>query len=206
MNDLPYRTRLWRQAIGETRRYWNSHRTITAISSPIITALFWEIVKGWRGWWDLLYAVLLGFVIFFVGWAIAFLVSLARAPAQLDDACHKEILRLTEQLGMPDKAQEDHLRSLLAKLNEDGLAVLRVALFHDEVKYKTMQAAGLSNEVIERGTRNALDSGLLNWRNDGGRGSAFWWQYDVYWVSPEIRPLVRRLLHTTDAGAPSQFL
>ena len=150
---------------------------------------------------DLLYAVLLGFVIFVVGWVIAFFVSLARSPSQLDDACHKEILRLIEQLSMPDKAQEDHLRGLVAKLNEEGLAVLRVALFHDEVKRTILKAAGLSDDVVNKGTRNAIDSGLLNWRNDAPH-SAFWWQFDVYWVSPEIRALVRRLLPTTDTHHP----
>lgn len=192
---------MWRQAVGETRRYWNSHRTITAISSPIITALFWEVVKGWRGWLDLLYAALLGVAIFFTGWVIAFFVSLARAPGQLDDTYRKEILRLTKQLEIPDKAQEDHLRGLLAKLNENGLAVLRVALFHDEVNSKKMGAAGLSNEVIENGTRNALDSGLLNWRNDAP-GSPFRWVFDVYWVSPEVRVTLKKLLHTADATLP----
>jgi hypothetical protein len=125
----------------------------------------------------------------------AFLVNLFRAPALLDADLQKEIGRLSEQLALPDKAQADHLRTLLAKLNDNGRAILNLALFHDELTYKIMEASGISHDVIRDGTRNCLDAGLLHWENNHpDPTSALRWLSDVYWVSPEIRPALKRLL------------
>jgi hypothetical protein len=144
----------------------------------------------------LLYAIFLGFAIFFTGWGIAFFVSLARAPAQLDDTHRKEIVRLSEQLELPDKAQENHLRGLMAKLDENGRAILNLAVFHEELTYRIMQSSGLSQEVIQKGTRNGLDSGLLHYGNNSSDPmSPLRWMSDFYWVSPEIRTPLKRLLY-----------
>jgi len=197
IQPVPYRKRLWLRAVAETRRYWNAHRTTTAITSPIITALFWVAIRGWKGWLELLYAALLGVGIFFVSWGIAFLVSLAYAPVQLDAALQSEISQLSEQLALPDKAQADHLRALLAKLNENGKAILSLALFHEELTYKLMEASGISQDVIQDGIRNCMDAGLLHWQNNHPDPmSPLRWLSDVYWVSSEIRAPLKRLLHT----------
>lgn len=126
----------------------------------------------------------------------SFLINLVRVPALLDADRQKEISLLSEQLEMPDKAKADHLRQLLAKLNDDGRAVLNLALFHDELNYKIMDAAGLSPEVIQKGTRNCLDSGLLHHGNSSPNSSmGLWWMGDFYWISPEIRIPLNRLIH-----------
>jgi len=126
----------------------------------------------------------------------SFLINLVRVPALLDAECQREIRRLSAVVEGPDKAQADHLRQLLAKLNDEGLTVLKLALFHDELNYKIMDAAGLSPETIQKGTRNCLDSGLLHWGNNSPNSSmGLWWMGDFYWISPEIRLPLSRLIH-----------
>jgi ABC-type Fe3+ transport system permease subunit len=55
----------------------------TAVISPIITAIFWITIKGWGGWSQVLYAALLGILIFLSGWGIVFIVSFVHAPTVL---------------------------------------------------------------------------------------------------------------------------
>lgn len=123
-----YRKRRWQQAVEETRRYWNAHRTSTAISSPIVAALFWVLVKGWKGWLEMLYAALLGLILFGCGWGVAFFISLYRAPTQLDKGRADEIHLLTEKLKSLEPSEpQRQTRKHFSLLMDDG-ASLEIAL------------------------------------------------------------------------------
>ncbi len=164
----------------------------------IVRGAFWEFSKG-RVWAELGRDLLIlagSYITVTIG---AFIVNLFHAPVLLDADCQKEIGRLSEQLASPDKAQADHLRALLAKLNDNGKAILNLALFHEELTYKLMEASGISSAVIQDGIRNCLDIGLLHWQNTHpDPTSPLSWMSDVYWISPDIRSPLRRLLYMTE--------
>jgi hypothetical protein len=128
----------------------------------------------------------------------AFVVNLFRDPALLDAEAQNKISRLSAELELPDKAQAEHLRSLIAKLDGNGVAILKLALFHEQLNYRLMESSGLSHEERQRGIHNCLDSGLLRYQNNyPDYTSPLRWLGDIYYVSPEIRAPLKRLLYAS---------
>jgi len=169
---------------------------MSAVTGIIIRGAFWEF-SGVKVWAELVRDLLIftgSYVTVTIG---AFVINLFRAPALLDADFQKEIRRLSTELELPDKAQADHLRSLLAKLNDNGKAILKIALFHDELTYAIMQASGISSDVMREGIRNCMDAGLLHWQNNHPDPmSPLRWTSDVYWVPSDVRLPLKRLLNT----------
>ena len=85
----------------------------------------------------MLYAALLGFGLFFAGWGIVFVVSLAYAPTQLDAECQTTISKLAYKLALPDQALAEHIRGLLAQISENGKKVLRLTLLYEVIETDT---------------------------------------------------------------------
>jgi hypothetical protein len=126
----------------------------------------------------------------------AFIVNLFRTPALLDADCQKEIADLSAKLELPDKAQADYLRGLVSKLSDQGKAILRFALLHEEITNKQLSTILPSWPEVEKGYRECLDLGLLKWRNDcPERNHPMIWVYDAFWVPDTFRTPLQRILY-----------
>lgn len=161
----------------------------------IVRGAFWEFSKT-RLWAELLRDCLIfigSYITVIIG---AFIVNLFRAPALLDADCQKEIRRLSAELELPDKEQAEYLRGLIGKLSGNGRAVLRFALFHEEITTKQLSTVLPSWEDVQKGYRECLDLGLLKWRNDcPDRTNPMIWAYDAYWVPDDFRTPLKRILY-----------
>jgi hypothetical protein len=118
MKLSPYHERLLSKSVTETRRFWNAYRTSTTIASPIAAALLWAVFRGWKGWADMFFTLLLAAGLFFSGWGIAFFVSLFYyAPELLDTERQAEIEKLaTGHQAEIAKQAADH-QANIASLN-----------------------------------------------------------------------------------------
>lgn len=186
-----YLRRLGSQAVGDTRRFWNSYGIITAIVSPIVTAIFWVAITGWTSWRDILYAALPGILIFLSGWGIVFVVGFLLAPAALDAQSQRTIADLSQQLEMPDKAVADHLSQLLAGLGNNGREALKFILLYDEVARRQVKLGSLSWEETTKAIDECLDAGLIDCRHEL-HASAY---FAFYWVPENFRPTMKRILY-----------
>lgn len=149
------------------------------------------------------YAALLGLALFFVGWGIAFFVSLSRAPAQLDAACQKEVSQLQTELDLPNKALADHLRSLLAQVSEAGTMVLKLAILYDMIEPRQMNIEGLSFEDLQRARQECVSVGLLRVEYetvDPYSPLAVSMARSFYQVPQEFREPLRRLLYASNSA------
>lgn len=182
----------------ETRRYWNSYRIGTAIASPVITALFWVAIKGWVGWIQMLYAVLLGILIFFSGWGLVFVISFCRAPVALDAEYQHTIARLKQELELPDKAAADYLADKVKIVGENGQALLKFMLLHDEeVSRAQIKVAGLSYDDIGKSLHVCAEQGLIKTRFE--QSGTTWFSVNSYhWIPEGFRAPLKRLLYKTD--------
>jgi len=161
------------------------------------------------------YAALLGLVLFFVGWGIAFFVSLSRAPAQLDAACQKEVNELRTELTLPDKALADHLRGLLAQISESATMVLKFVILYDVIETQQMKIAGLSFNDMLKASQECVSVGLLRVEYDAidlTSPLAIATSRSFYQVPPEFRETLKRLLYavpesTQNTGSiPSSYI
>lgn len=186
-----YSRRLWSQAAGDTRRFWNSYRIITAIVSAIVPAIFWAAIRGWTSWRDMLYTAPLGIIIFLSEWGIVFVVGFLRAPAALDAQSQRTIADLSQQIEMPDKAVADHLGQLLAGLGNNGREALKFILLYDEVARRQVKLGSLSWEETTKAIDECLDAGLIECRHEV-HASAY---FAFYWVPDNFRPTLKRILY-----------
>jgi len=198
----PYRRRLWSQAVTETHNFWNSYRIATVVTAPVLTVIFWILIRGWRGWLETVHACLLGIVIFFFGWGIVFCLSIVRAPAQLDEDCQNTIKKLREELELPDKALTDHLTELLERVGNDGKEVMRFAVLHDEFTHQHLKVKGLSSRQISEAVRLCVSEGLLHSRTERTEFFTVPITTHYYWMSPEFRLTLKRLLYSTNDSRP----
>lgn len=148
------------------------------------------------------YAVLLGFALFFMGWGIAFFVSLSRAPAQLDATCRKEISELRAELALPDEALADHLDGLLTQISENATKVLRFVLLHEQIDTPHIKIEGLPFADIQKARYECVTAGLLRINTVGGGDDPFSIRvmlgaHEFYYVPPEFRQVLQRLLYTS---------
>ena len=81
----------------------------------------------------MLYAALLGILIFLSGWGIVFIVSFVHAPTVLDAECQRTVRQLSEELDAPDKMLESHLTKLLGKVGKAGERIVCFVLLDDEL-------------------------------------------------------------------------
>ena len=145
---------------------------------------------------EIVYAVALGFVIFFCGWGIVFVISIARAPVALDEKCHETINALTSQLEMPDTALEDRLKSLLGKIDETEKDIIKFFLFHGgELGFAQVKIEGLSGRELYQALHKCVEQGLLNSRYERTTGHATSpFQSWYYWVPEGYRATLRKIL------------
>ena len=188
-----YFGRLWSQAATETWKFWNSYRIITAIASPIVTAIFWVIIKGWTGWREMLYAALLGILIFLTGWGIVFVVGFLRAPAALDAQSQRTIADLSQQLELPDKVLAEHLGQLLTGVGDNGRELLKFILLYDEVPRDQVKLGSVSSEETNKTISECADAGLINRRIEVYGSGAI--SLGFYSVPEGFRPTLKRMLY-----------
>jgi hypothetical protein len=185
-----YLRRIWSQAAADTRTFWNPYRIITAIAFPVVPAIFWVAIRGWTSWRVMLYAALLGTLIFLSGWGIVFVVRFLLAPAALDAQSQRIIAELSQRLEMPDKAAADRLRQLLAGLGNNGREALKFILQYDEVARRQVKLGLLSWEETTKAIDECLDAGLIECRHQIYAGAYF----AFYWVPESFRPTLNRML------------
>lgn len=148
------------------------------------------------------YAALLGLALFFIGWGVAFFVSLARAPAQLDGACQQMVGQLRAELALPDEALANHLRGLLAQISENATKVLRFVLLHEQIDTLHIKIEGLAFADMQKARSECITAGLLRINRVGGGDDAFSIRamlgaQEFYYVPPEFRQILQRLLYTS---------
>jgi len=139
-----------------------------------------------------LYAALLGVVLFGFGWGIAFFVSLLRAPAQLDAECQQQVQKLAAELELPDKALADYLIGLLNQTEDAEIKVMKFMLFHEEIDRPHIKIPKMEWKEIDVALRHCVEIGLLCIRSEGSAGSFLWMNF--YWIPPEFRETLKRLL------------
>jgi hypothetical protein len=127
-----YPRRVLTKAFRETTAFTLGKLLVSALMGMIVRAVSWEFSHT-EGWHELVLDLSIFAGCYAAVSITAFIVNLFRAPALLDAACQKEINRLSAELEFPDKAQAEYLRGLLMKLSDSGKAVLRFALFHEEI-------------------------------------------------------------------------
>lgn len=165
----------------------------------IVRVVSWELSHR-KGWHELVLDLLIFVGCYATVSIAAFIVNIFRVPALLDAACQKEINRLSAELEFPDKAQAEYLRGLLMKLSDSGKAVIRFALFHEEISHKQLSTVLPSWDDVEKGYRECLDLGLLKWRNDcPDRTHPMIWAYDAYWVPEDFRIPLKRILYEAES-------
>ena len=129
------------------------------------------------------------------------LLSALRAPAQIDADCQREVKLLSAELELPDKDQAEYLRGLVSKLSNNGKAILRFSLLHDEVSKNQLKTVLDSWEDVQKGYIECLDLGLLRWRNDcSDATSPMIGSYDVYFIPEIFRIPLKRILHSNLAS------
>jgi type VI protein secretion system component VasK len=196
MPDLPsYARRRLTRASLETAGFTYRKLLVGACMAVIVRLALWHFrqvkLSSADVWADLVIIVgSYGAVVL-----ASFVWNWFRTPALLDAEAQREIKRLSEKLELPDKAQAEYLRGLLAKLSDNGKAVLRFALFHEEITNKQLSTVLPSWEDVQNAYQECLDSGLLKWRNDcPDQTNPMIWAYDCYWVPSEFRIPLQRLL------------
>jgi hypothetical protein len=184
------------KACSETKAFTGSKLLVGAMMSVIVQTALWKFGKLHLKWSDLGQTLTIfagGYVTAVIG---SFTVNLFRAPALLDRECQQAIKRLSQELELPDQAQADHLRGLVAKLGDKGKVVLKFALLHEEITHQQMKIEGLPCQDVQQGCRECLNLGLLKCRNDcPDRTNPMIWSYDVFWVPPEFSVPLKRLLY-----------
>ena len=146
----------------------------------------------------MLYAVLLGVLIFFAGWGIAFVVSFAYAPAQLDAECQTKINELTDRLALPDQALAKYLRGLLAEISEDAKKFLQIAVLCDVFDSRLIKVEGLSFDEIWDASKECKSLGLLTieWEDVDESSPAAIQNMRLFCRVPaEFRETLKRLLY-----------
>ena len=144
------------------------------------------------------YAALLGVGLFFAGWGIVFVISLACAPAQLDAECQTKINELTDKLALPDQALAEHLRGLLAQISEDAKKFLQIAVLYDVFDTRQLQVEGLSFDEIWDASKECKSLGLLTieWEDVDTSSPAAVQNMRLFCrVPPEFRETLKRLLY-----------
>jgi len=142
----------------------------------------------------MLYAVLLGILIFLSGWGIVFIVSFAHGPVALDAENQRAIKALSQKLELPDKALAAHLRRLLETVGPKGQEIARFLLFDDdEIAYDQIKVS-FSNEEKSESLQLCTDEGLLKARHEP------YGPYDMmirsfYWLPSGFRPTLKILLY-----------
>ena len=176
-----YSRRWVTKAYSETRTFTGNKLLASALMSIIVQAALWKFGKIHLDWSDLGRTLLIfagSYVTAILG---SFVVNFFRAPALLDGEYHQELIRLSLELELPDKAEADYLRGLIAKLSDSGKAVLQFALLHEEITNKQLSTVLPSWEDVQKGYRECLDQGLLKWRNDcPDRTNPMIWAYDSF--------------------------
>jgi hypothetical protein len=195
-----YRARLWSHAGAETRRFWNSYRISTAIAAPVVTALFWVAIRGWTDWLAILYALLLGILIFLSGWGIVFIVSCGLAPVALDAQSQHTIAELSKKLELPDKALAVHLTQLLENVGPHGKNLIKFMLLYDEEVGRAQVSGGLSDKDLSKTLRECSDQGLIKSRHEQS-GPHGMFISSFYWIPDGFRPTLKRILYTQDQAS-----
>jgi hypothetical protein len=142
-----------------------------------------------------------------VGWPYLVLIgglcllSAFRAPAQIDAESQRLIKTLSEQLELPNKALADHLRGLLAQVSENAKTVLRFVLLHEEIDTPHLKIEGLSFTDTQKAQYECVTVGLIRINQVGDPGPfslrAMLGAHEFYYVPPEFRPTLQRLLYTS---------
>ncbi len=147
------------------------------------------------------YAVLLGVGLFFFGWGVAFFVSLAYAPVQIDAESQDKIIQLTAALELPDKVLADHLGSLLTEVSDNAKAVLKFVLLYDDDMIHGREMAKideLSFEDMQKARQECIDATLLRAEYehaDFAGPMAFAKGRSFYFVPQEFRKTLKLLLY-----------
>jgi hypothetical protein len=147
----------------------------------------------------MLYAALLGFGLFFAGWGIVFVVSLAYAPTQLDAECQTTISKLAYKLALPDQALAEHIRGLLAQISENGKKVLRLTLLYEVIETRQIKIEGMSFDETRDATNECISVGLLRIELENVDMSsplAVAYQRGFCQIPPGFRETLKRLLYT----------
>ena len=150
----------------------------------------------------MVYAAVLGPVLFFTGWGIAFFVSLSRAPAQLDAVCQKEVSQLRGKLSLPDEVLADHLTGLLAQISETAKMVLKLAILYDVMESRLMKLEGVSFNDAWNACRECISVGLIRVEYDAVDVTsplAIATSRSFYQIPPEFRKTLKRLLYTSNS-------
>ena len=145
---------------------------------------------------EMAYAVILGFLIFFSGWGIVFIINFGRAPAALDAESQETIRNLNKQLELPDKALADYLARLLEELSAKGKTILEFLLFHDEpIGRSKIKPENLSYDEVSKALSECHEQTLVESRIESV-GMAYRMGYTTYyWTPGGFRPTLKRLLY-----------
>ncbi len=142
----------------------------------------------------MVYAFILGILIFLSGWGIVFIVSATRAPAALDAQSQSTIAGLNEKLELPDKVQAEHLKQLLANVGENGKALVKFMLLYEhEIGWGQIRVPNLSDKEASEAMNACRDQGLIVGRREQHPTHAA--ISNSYFSIPDgFRPTLKRVL------------
>lgn len=200
MREVPsYSRRFFKQVWDDTCGFMQRKLLMGLVMGIIVQVALWKFAPKPLGWGILLHVLLVfaeSYLTVFIG---SFIINFCRAPVLLDREAQQEITQLSSALETPSKAQVDYLRGLVEKLSDEGKAILKFALFHEEVSNQQLSTALPSWPAVEKGYRECLDLGLLKYRNDSpDPHSPVRWSWDVFWVPESFRAPLNRLIYDTD--------
>jgi hypothetical protein len=201
-----YIRRVFAKAFQETASFTQRKLLVSAFMAVIVRVAFWRFAQtqaSWNGVWAEVWRDLLIIVGSYATVVLgSFVVNLFRAPSLLDAECQHEIGRLTSELDLPDKDKANHVQWLLAQVGEDAKNILRLAMHYDFIETQQIfKIQGLSDwDALQETLEECRSVDLLRVKHeeiDPSSMMAIANQKHFYYIQPEFRETLKRLLYTT---------
>jgi hypothetical protein len=144
----------------------------------------------------MLYAVLLGILLFFSGWGIAFVVSFVCAPAALDAKCQETITKLSQELAIPDADLAARLTPWLEQVGPNGREIIKFMLLYNEEVERGQLESGttLSQQAAFDAVQVCLKQRLIKMREVRDKQYSHIMLNIYYWVPDGFRSALKRML------------
>lgn len=171
-----------------------------AIVSPIFTALFWTLFKGWGSGIDIVAVAVVSVLLFLALWWIAFVVSAVLTPKLLDDdriAEYSQLERAKKELQdlLPKHPQAlvDRVRKFLADNPHGGREILEYLMVHEKMNAGPLRMEAAGPALIESGILKREEY----WFREGvSRGQ------DRWSIAAQYTPIIHDLLYGPSSGNP----